>query len=83
MSQISLLAVSPSVAELFGSDHGDRTGIIPEVFLFSMRNLTRRGGAVMDLIVFVLDRAIGRLPSLSRDGGSLAINPITSGRRGQ
>lgn len=38
---------------------------------------------MMDLIVFVLERAIGRLPSLSRDVGSLAINPTMSGKRGQ
>jgi len=55
---------------------------MPELFLFSTGNLARRSGAVMGLIVFVLHRALARL-SLSRDSGSLAINPITPGKRGQ
>lgn len=53
------------------------------VFLFSMGNLTGRGGTVTDLIDFVLDRAIGRSPSLSRGVGSSVINPITSQKRSQ
>lgn len=53
---------------------------MPGVFLFSIGNSTRRGGTVMDLLVFILHSILAR-PSLSRDVESSVINPIAPGKR--